>query len=847
MIPQHNLPAYLKGLTDAEVIALRKIHGLNTQYQGARNTWWKITLNVLKEPMLIILLLIAGIYFVFGNLSEGYFMLGAIVVVAGISFYQDNRSRIAIEALQKLNTPLSRVIRNGDIVQIITTEIVPGDLVIAEEGGFINADGTVVYSHDFSVDESSLTGEAFSVYKSESSNDAVVYSGTMVSSGMAVYKVELIGSKSKLGEVGKSLSDMEDETSPLQVQIQSFVRKMMLVGFIVFLLVCVVSFLRSNDFFDSLLKGLTMAMSILPEEIPVAFAAFMALGSRRLIKEGILVKRTRVVETLGSATLICSDKTGTITENKMNLQSIYTHAVRRITEDFDHLDDSALKVLEAAMWASEPEPFDPMEKTIHHAYAKYISKDRRPEFDMVHEYPLGGVPPMMTHVYQDESKNQIVAAKGAPEAIMDVCQLSVEEKNELNHIVEQLAIRGLRILGIAIADGNVNPYPIRQQDITFRFLGFVAFQDPPKENIRSVFNKFYDAGLIIKVITGDNAITTKAIVQQAGLRGSNTTMDGNDLVKLNESDLDSSVRKINIFTRMFPEAKLMAINSLRKQKHIVAMIGDGVNDGPALKAADIGIAMGIKGTEIAKSAADLILINDDLEKLVHAIGAGRRIYANLKKAIQYIISIHIPIIATVTLPLFLGWIYPTIFTPVHVIFLELIMGPTCSIVYENEPMERNAMQQPPRPASYNFLNWNEMGRSIMQGLMITAGILFVYQYAVRTGGNEDQTRTFVFITLIFSNIFLTLVNRSSRYSVVDSLRNKNTLLMGILSITLIMLASMIFIPFVRSFFALAIPSGHTILICLATAFVSVGWFEIWKWVNRLHERGDERPAPLNEN
>ena len=837
MTSQPNLPAYLKGLSDPEINALRQIHGLNTQYHGFKNTWWKVTINILKEPMQVILLLIAGIYFALGKFGEGYFMLGAIALVGGISFYQENRSRIALESLQSLNTPLSRVVRNGIIVQIITTEILPGDLVIAEEGGFINADGNIVYSHDFSVDESSITGEAYSVFKSETADDKCVYSGTMVSSGMAVYKVERIGSKSKIGEIGKSLSNIDDEPSPLQLQIHSFVRKMMLVGLVIFVVVCFVSFLKTNHVFDSLLKGLTMAMSIIPEEIPVAFAVFMALGSRRLIKEGILVKRTRVVETLGSATLICSDKTGTITENKMDLQTIYVHALKKTFENSDNSHPEVLEVIEAAMWASESNPFDPMEKTIHKTYGDSTSNDKRSEYIMIHEYPLGGVPPMMTHIFEDESENRIIAAKGAPEAIIEVCHLDPKEKMAIHLIVQQFALKGLRILGVAKANGVLNTFPIRQQDISFSFQGLIAFQDPPKENISSVFNKFYEAGLDIKIITGDNATTTQAIAHQAGLRNSDKTIEGHELVKLDSANLDNAVSGINIFTRMFPEAKLMAINSLRKQNEIVAMIGDGVNDGPALKAADIGIAMGIKGTEIAKSAADLILIDDDLGKLVHAIGAGRRIYTNLKKAIQYIISIHIPIIATVTVPLFLGWIYPDIFTPVHVIFLELIMGPTCSIVYENEPLERNAMLLPPRPASYNFLNWHEMTRSIIQGIAITIGVLFVYQYAIQMGGNENQTRTMVFVTLIFANVFLTLVNRSSRFSLIESFKNKNGLMVAIIGITMLMMVAMIFIPFGRSFFHLAILSGQSLIICFTVAFISVFWFELWKWWMR---RNDER-------
>ena len=579
-----------------------------------------------------------------------------------------------------------------------------------------------------------------------------------------------------------------------------------------------------------------MAMSILPEEIPVAFAVFMALGSRRLINQGILVKKTRVVETLGSATVICTDKTGTITANSMDLTGVYVHTKNKLYEAPIAVDKEVLEVLETAMWASEPNPFDPMEKALHHMYEVSTDNDRRTRFLMIHEYPLSGIPPMMTHIFENESGEQIIAAKGAPESIIDVCNLTTAEKETINAIVQQLAGKGLRILGVASADTLLKVFPVRQQDISFRFAGLVAFQDPPKENIEEVFLKFYAAGLNVKIITGDNALTTLAIAQQAGLKDSEKSVDGNKLIQMSTEELDNALRGTNIFTRMFPEAKLAAINSLKRKNQVVAMIGDGVNDGPALKAADIGIAMGTKGTEIAKSAADLILLDDDLGKLVIAIGAGRRIYSNLKKAIQYIISIHIPIIATVTLPLLLGWIYTDIFTPVHVIFLELIMGPTCSIVYENEPMERNAMLQPPRPASYNFLNWKELSRSILQGLAITAGILFVYQYSVRKGGTEDETRTMVFVTLVFTNILLTLVNRSSRYSVFETMKNKNGLIVTIIAITLLMMACMIFIPLVRSFFRLVIPSGQTLLICLATAFISVFWFEIWKWIIRIKDK-----------
>ncbi|MEP6646473.1 MAG: HAD-IC family P-type ATPase, partial [Saprospiraceae bacterium] len=390
-----NLPANLTGLSDAEVLLSQKVNGLNQQQSSDRITTWSILVDLLKEPMLILLIIVTVIYFLLNQYDEAYFMLGAILIVTGISFYQDNRSRKALESLQALNTPVTHVIRNSVPITINSTDIVPGDLVIIEEGGLINADGVVVYSHDFSVNESSLTGEASSIFKNGSIGNDKLYSGTIASSGLAIFKVEQTGVNTKLGRIGKSLMEIKDESSPLQLQIRSFVRKMTFIGILVFLMVWLISFLKNHDWLEGLLKGLTLAMSILPEEIPVAFATFIALGSRRLVRDGILVKKTRVVETLGGATIICTDKTGTITENRMGLQCIYAHRNKQLSNDISNLDNPAKEVIETSMWSSEPIPFDPMEKTIHEVYEKNTQKDKRTEYTMIHEYPLGGKPPMM--------------------------------------------------------------------------------------------------------------------------------------------------------------------------------------------------------------------------------------------------------------------------------------------------------------------------------------------------------------------------------------------------------------------------------------------------------------------
>ena len=832
MLQKLNLPSQLTGLTDAEVLVLRKQHGLNLQQQKTGSSWWRMLVDIVKEPMLLLLIAISVIYFVMQQYGEAYFMLAAIIIVSGISFFQDNRSRKALEALEALTTPLSKVIRNGEPQNILTTQIVPGDLVIVEEGTTINADGYIVHSNDFSVNESTLTGEAQAVFKSANGEDPKVYSGTLASSGLAVFKVEKTGPSTKIGQIGTSLAEIKEEPTPLQMQIEAFVRRMAIAGIIVFLLVWGFQFAESRNLLASLLKGLTLAMSILPEEIPVAFTTFMALGSWRLMKKGIIVKRTRTVETLGSATVICADKTGTITENNMSLQGVYAHRNGKTYEDELSFDANALEVIEVAMWASEPVPFDPMEKTLHNVYEKTTNHDGRKSFNMVHEYPLGGIPPMMTHIFENKDGVRIIAAKGAPEAILSLSNLTTQELQQVHDVMDSLAEKGFRMLGVANVIHNDGLFPKDQQSFAFQFKGLVIFYDPPKPGIREVFSSFYEAGIDVKIITGDNAMTTKSVALKAGIKNADKAIDGEDLLKLDDAHFKNAIREKTLFTRMFPEAKLAAINAIKEDDEIVAMVGDGVNDGPALKAAHIGIAMGEKGTEMAKSAAALILMNDDLSKMVTAIATGRRIYSNLKKAVRYIISIHIPIILTVSLPLFFGWLYPDIFTPVHVIFLELVMGPTCSIVFENEPMEANTMQRPPRPMTETFLNWRELGMSIIQGLMITGGVLFIYQFTSLNGGTEEHVRTMVFLTLILANIFLTLVNRSFYYSFITTLRYKNKLLVGIILITLAIMATMLYLPVVTTFFHLTTPHWKDIIQCVLISALSVFWFEIFKWIKR---------------
>lgn len=822
-------PYPFTGLDTKKIKASLIRYGSNKINSGSTGPYRTILKEMITDPMLILLFVAAGIYFISGQVSDGLFMSMAIILIAAISVYQAFRSINALQALKELNQPGATVIRNDQISAIAANDIVVGDFVVVSEGEIIPADGIVRQLNDFTVNESILTGETYSIVKDISSaGDHLVYRGTLVGSGQCVFEVTAVGNKTRLGQLGESILHIPQEKSPLQKQVGTFVRQISLAGFMAFLIIWGINYFQSKSALDSLLKGLTIAMSVLPEEIPVAFASFLALGAWRLSRSGIIVKTPSVVEALGAASVICLDKTGTITENKMEILQIYNFS----TDDIlfkNSLDlPSVRHLISTAMWASEAVPFDHMEKAIHQAYEDSVEYDMRPCYRKIHEYPLEGKPPMMTHILAHRNGETIIAMKGAPEAILKSARLNEQDKKRINDVLILFAQQGLRVLGIGEAEFSGKSFPLTQQEFKIHFLGLIGFYDPPKKNIKIAFQKLYAAGIRLKLITGDNPITAAAIAKLAGLREYEKGITSTELMALNEADFDKAVSDNIVFTRMYPEIKLQIIQSLKKQHEIVGMTGDGVNDGPALKAASVGIAMGKHGSEIAKEAASIILTDDDFGKITEAIIMGRKIYNNLKKAIRYIISIHIPIILIVILPLLLGWKYPFIFMPVHIIVLELIMGPTCSIVYENEPVEESIMSEGPRKMSRFFFSRNEIMISILQGLAITSAALFAYYISIQKGFNEELTRSMVFATLVVANVFLTFVNRSFSYSVLTTIRYRNILLWIMVILTFSILAIVLYIPFFSYLFRIEpLPPGM-ISLAVFIALVSVLWIEPYK-------------------
>lgn len=780
---------------------------------------WHMLKDVVAEPMFLLLVVACALYFAIGDASEAWLMVGAVIFVTLIEIVQEFRSEKALSSLRQLAQPKAVVIRAGKREDVPVEDIVVGDLIAFAEGERIAADAILLQQNDLSVDEAILTGESLPVSKKigEAGQD-LLYQGATVASGAGVAQVQAVGMQTEFGKLGKSIESIETEPTPLQRQITRFVQHMLLAGLVAFLVVCGINYAYSGSFLTALLYSLAFAMALVPEEIPVAFTTFMALGAYRMTRRHVLVKQPKTVESLGAATVICLDKTGTITESKMTVAEV---------ADFEGKG----RTLEYAMWASEPEPFDPMEKAIHLAYEKETGEDRRAVCQLVHEYPLGGMPPMMTHVYlPDDATPRIVAAKGAVERILAICKVGAKQQTVILEKTREMARKGYRILGVARAEWTKDTYPVEQDGFPWAFEGLVGLYDPPKAGIGKVMNDFYRAGIAVKMVTGDYPETAMNIARESGIRVEGEAVEGDAVMKMTAAQLQKIVGSTEIFARMFPEAKLRVVEALKANGEIVAMTGDGVNDGPALKAAQVGVAMGRRGTEIAKGAASMVLLDDNLAHMVNAIKTGRLIYYNLRKAIRYIISIHLPIVLVVLTPLLFGWPYLHMLTPIHVIFLELIMGPTCAIAFENEPAEPNVLQKPPRTEGSSLFSWPELSLSLLQGLLITVGVFVMYHFAIWLGKDEATTRSFVFATMLLANIFLTFANRSFEFTIARTLFYRNYLLWWMVGASTLILSVVLLVPFARKMFQLGTLTPAELGWCLLAALVSVGWFEVWKWV-----------------
>ncbi|MBK7342705.1 MAG: cation-translocating P-type ATPase [Saprospiraceae bacterium] len=814
-------PDKLTGLTEAEVAHQRALHGENIALRG-KSTLWQVVIPVVIEPMFLLLLVASGLYAFLGKVPEAITMGIALVFVAGISIFQDLRSQQAVKALGKITAARAKVLRDGQPREVPVQEIVINDLIICEEGNIVPADAEILATNDLAMNEALLTGESDAVGKQIGEQ---ILQGTLVVRGYCTARVIAIGVQTTLAGIGLSLESVSKVRTPLQQQVDRFVRVMVIAGSVAFLFVTSYYTWTTGSLVNGLLSGLTMAMSVLPEEIPVALTTFMAMGAYRLLRHGIIARQPQTVETLGAATVICFDKTGTLTGNRMQVVHIWDALTRT---EFHYGDSSpASDVLEMAMWASEETPFDPMERSIHHHYQSSVARNERSQFHMIHEFPLAGQPPVMTHIWVNAAGDRRIACKGGVEGVLQLCSVDPSTHDEALAKAESFAGQGYRVLGVAQGKWQNEKMPERQEQIDFSWLGLIVFADPPEVLIPGVIRDLKTAGLGVRMITGDYPATAVAIARQVGIQ-SEPLLTGDEMEQLSDSDLIPAIQHVEVFARVRPDTKLRIIHALQSSGEIIAMTGDGVNDAPALKAAHIGIAMGNRGTEVAKGAAGLILADDNISRILEAIQIGRGIHANLRKAIRYIISIHIPIILLVTLPIFFSWLPIMLFAPIHVIFLELIMGPTCSIIYENEPIRQATRIRPADSVRKNLLTQPELMLTILQGVLITLACVLAGYWTARQGGSETMIRTSVFSTLILSNIFLTLANRSFTVTIKETIRWSNTLIPWIIGASLMIWLSMLYVPYISNIFQLSPPHPSDLIIPFILALAGTLWVEIWK-------------------
>ena len=804
------------GLSESEAAARLKHEGYNELPQQRRRTLFHIALEVLREPMFQLLVAAGLIYLTLGDRGEASMLLGFVAITVTISIAQERRTETVLEALRDLTSPRALVIRDGRRKRIAGREVVRGDLLILAEGDRIHADAVLLSANQLQTDESLLTGESAPVRKRERAGAPVaarpggddlplVFAGTLVVRGQGTAEVVVTGERSEIGKIGKSLGAIESEPTPLHAETRRLVRLFATIGVSLSLVVVFLYGLTRGAWLDGVLAGITLAMAMLPEEFPLILTVFMVMGAWRISRERVLTRRSATIETLGAATVLCTDKTGTLTENRMAVAeinvdgAIWTAAERTLAEPFHAL-------LEYGILASERDPFDPMEKAFHALGQRFLigTEHLHHTWVLAHEYGLSPDMLAMSHVWKAiDRPHYIIAAKGAPEAIADLCHMPLDRLQALRSAADQMASRGMRVLGVASAAYEGDAWPGSQHDFDFRFLGLAGLVDPLRATVPAAVAECQSAGVNLVMITGDYPATARAVAIEAGLRDSGNVLTGDDLAQLSDAELQTRIADTTVFARIMPEQKLRIVDGYKARGEIVAMTGDGVNDAPSLKAAHIGIAMGERGTDVAREAASLVLLDDDFGSIVKAVRLGRRIFDNLRKAMAFIVAVHIPIAGLSLLPLLLG--LPLIFTPVHIAFLQLVIDPVCAIVFEAEPEEENVMRRPPRHRATPLFTAALMAWSTAQGLCVLLSVGAFYLTTLHLGFGEAVSRAAAFVALVACDFGLVLVNRTSTASLAATLRRPNRAFWQILATATVLLAVAFAVPALRAIFRFALP------------------------------------------
>ncbi|MFH1470959.1 MAG: cation-translocating P-type ATPase [Candidatus Micrarchaeota archaeon] len=841
----------IKGLSESEAAELLKKHGPNELPSSKPRGILHIALEVAKEPMF--LLLIAGglLYLWIGEPKDAAMLFFFVFVVMGITFYQERKTERALEALRDLSSPRALVIRGGEQRRIAGKEVVIGDTLVLVEGDRVPADAVVIVCSNLTVDESLLTGESVPVRKANwdgkedkkiPGGDGLpfIYSGSLVVSGRAVAKVLSIGFETELGKIGKALGSIETERSLLHKETDELVKKLALFGLALCLLVVITYGLVKSDWREGLLAGITTAMAVLPEEFPVVLTVFLALGAWRMSKRNVLASRAPAIETLGSATVLCVDKTGTLTMNQMSVAKLSCNGHAWAQEE-GNLPEEFHELLEFGILACQKDPFDPMERAVRGLgeSAPFKSEHIHNDWQLIREYPLSDKLLAMSHVWKSPSGNDyIIAVKGAPEAVADLCHFTKKENERLDKEIGELASEGLRVLGVAKANFKRKSLPKEQHDFEFKFLGLIGFADPVRSQVPSSVKECYSAGIRVIMITGDYPATARNIARQIGLANPESVITGQELSKMSEEELRGKIDATNIFARVVPEQKLRIVEALKANGEVVAMTGDGVNDAPALKAAHIGVAMGKRGTDVARESSALVILDDDFSSIVGAVKMGRRLLDNIKKAMAYIFSVHVPIAGLSLIPVAL-WQSPLLF-PVHVVFLELIIDPACSIVFENEREEDDIMKRKPRDRKKPLFGRRAVGLSVLQGavvLLIVLGVYWYFQSTGRfTGTTSDEARTIAFITLVIANLSLILSNLSMSRTFIGVLRTGSKSLWGVLLGTVALLSLVLTVPFLMDLFHFTPIHADDLLLCLAAGLLGILWSEALKVAHGIEKR-----------
>ena len=789
-------------------------YGYNELPGGKERPLWRIALEVFSEPMFILLIACGLVYLVVGDYREGLVLLSAFMVVIGITFFQYRKTERALEALKSMSAPRALVMRSGRAVRIAGREVVPGDVIVLNEGDRIAADGELISSGHLMADESLLTGESLPVSKNEISGSNLLFAGTLVVKGQGIMKVTKTGLHARMGSIAGGLSGIEDSQTLLQVELKVLTRRLAIIGLGISALVVVAFYITRGNFVNALLSGLSSAMAIMPEEFPVVFTVFMALGAWRLSQKNVLTRKSSVIETLGSATVLCCDKTGTITANRMQAVQYFSRGKTFSRADLKSEKEYASEAVFAARMASHAGTADPVDNAMVIA-AESLPGNTTAAYVLVKEFSMSHPLLCMGLLYRNKTNGQLkLFFKGAPESVLGLCGIAGD--SSIDAVLKEMSGKGYKILGIGTAE-STGQIPERLEDFKCRFEGLVALEDPVRPEVFEAVENCMGAGIRVVMITGDYPATAISIAEQAGLNHG-VVVSGAELDKLSEDALKTAVTKADIFARVTPEHKLRIVNALKDSGEVVAMTGDGVNDAPALKAAHIGIAMGNRGTDVAREAADLVLLDDRFESIVSAVRGGRRIYDNLQKAMAYIMAVHIPIIGLTLLPSFFVAL-PILLMPLHIVFLELVIDPVCSVAFESEKEEPDIMLRPPRKRGALFFGIKEMGLSMINGLLLYCMVLFVFALSMQEGHTDKEVRAISFSAFVIGNMVLIFSGLSRSYPVFHVFRKLNMAAIVTVLFSLLALSLVIYIPAIQSFFGFANPGFRHFGMVLISTFL----------------------------